>query len=367
MTDQATGHNADAEALAAGLLDWYDRHRRVLPWRAAPGVRSEPYHVWLSEIMLQQTTVAAVAGYFRNFIEHWPTVADLAAASLDDLLREWAGLGYYARARNLHKCARIVVGRHGGHFPQDEEELRRLPGIGTYTAAAIAAIAFDRPAAVMDGNVERVVARLFGVTDPLPPAKPRLLSLTGTLAPSGRPGDFAQAMMDLGATICTPRKPKCILCPWTASCTARSRGIAEELPAKLPKPKRPVRRGIAFWTVTPQGDILLRRRAERGLLGGMIEVPSSDWREAPAPDLDLVGIEAPVPAQWRLLPGLVRHTFTHFHLELTVAAGRVPRSDPTAGLWVPVDRLGDQALPTVMKKIVRHALAHAAGPAQDVA
>jgi len=360
MTDPAPGNNADAKALAAGLLDWYDRHRRVLPWRAAPGVRPDPYHVWLSEIMLQQTTVAAVADYFRDFIERWPSIADLAAAPLDDLLREWAGLGYYARARNLHKCARIVAGDHGGRFPPDETELRRLPGIGTYTAAAIAAIAFDRPAAVMDGNVERVVARLFGVTDPLPKAKPRLLSLTGTLAPGLRPGDFAQAMMDLGATICTPRKPKCTLCPWAASCAARIEGIAEDLPARLPRPKRPVRRGIAFWAVTPEGDILLRRRAERGLLGGMIEVPSSDWREAPAPDLDVVGKDAPVPAKWRLLPGQIRHTFTHFHLELAVAAGTVPRSDPSAGLWVPVDCLGDHALPTVMKKIVRHALAHAA-------
>ena len=359
MTDQTTWDNAEVSAMPAGLLDWYDRHRRVLPWRAPAGLRPDPYHVWLSEIMLQQTTVAAVAGYFRAFVERWPAIGDLAAAALDDVLREWAGLGYYARARNLHKCARIVVENHGGHFPDDERELRRLPGIGIYTAAAIAAIAFDRPAAVMDGNVERVVARLFGVTAPLPTVKPRLLSLTGTLTPADRPGDFAQAMMDLGATVCTPRKPKCTLCPWAASCIGRRSGIAEQLPVKLPKPKRPTRRGIAFWTTTHAGEILLRRRPDRGLLGGMIEVPSSGWRDAPAPGLDAVCDEAPIAAEWRLLPGLVRHTFTHFHLELAVAAGRVRRMEPAAGLWVPVDRLGDQALPTVMKKVVRHAMAHA--------
>ena len=360
MAKRETGSDSDAADRATTLLGWYDHHRRVLPWRAAPGVRADPYHVWLSEIMLQQTTVAAVAGYFRRFVALWPGVGDLAVAPLDDVLREWAGLGYYARARNLHKCACIVVDRHGGRFPDDEQTLRQLPGIGVYTAAAIAAIAFDRPAAVMDGNVERVVARLFGITQPLPSAKPRLLALTATLTPERRPGDFAQAMMDLGATVCTPRKPKCGLCPWSGGCIARQAGIAAELPARLPKPERPTRRGIAFWAVTPEGDILLRRRPERGLLGGMIEVPSSDWREAPAPRLDAVGGEAPVVAQWRMLPGLVRHTFTHFHLELAVAAGTVARSDPAAGLWVPVDRLGDQGLPTVMKKVVRHALAHAA-------
>ena len=360
MTEHGLANNDEAATLATGLLRWYDRHRRTLPWRAPPGARPDPYHVWLSEIMLQQTTVATVAGYFQRFLERWPNVADLAAAPLDDVLLEWAGLGYYARARNLHKCAVIVAGELDGRFPEDEEALRRLPGIGDYTAAAIAAIAFDRPAAVMDGNVERVVARLFCVTDALPPAKPRLRALTATLAPERRPGDFAQAMMDLGATICTPRKPKCILCPWTDACTARSRGVAEDLPAKQPKRARPTRRGIAFWAVTPAGDILLRRRPEKGLLGGMIEVPSTDWREAPAPALAAVNGEAPVSAQWRLLPGLVRHTFTHFHLELAVAAGQVPQSDPAAGLWIPVDRLGDQALPTVMKKVVRHAMAHAA-------
>ena len=360
MTDHGLGNNDEAAVLATGLLRWYDHHRRTLPWRAAPGVRPDPYHVWLSEIMLQQTTVAAVAGYFQRFLECWPTVADLAAAPLDDVLREWAGLGYYARARNLHKCAGIVAGTLGGRFPEEEAELRRLPGIGVYTAAAIAAIAFDRPAAVMDGNVERVMARMFCVTDPLPQAKPTLRDLTATLTPDRRPGDFAQAMMDLGATVCTPRRPKCILCPWTGACAARSQGVAEDLPAKLPKPERPTRRGIAFWAVTPAGDILLRKRPERGLLGGMIEVPSSEWREAPTPALDAVNGEAPVAAQWRLLPGLVRHTFTHFHLELAVAAGQAARPDEAAGLWVPVDRLGDQALPTVMKKVVRHALAHAA-------
>lgn len=349
----------DAALVGPALLAWYDRHRRVLPWRALPGERADPYRVWLSEIMLQQTTVAAVVGYFRNFMETWPTVHALAAADLDAVLRAWAGLGYYARARNLHACARMVVERHGGRFPNDESQLRQLPGVGTYTAAAIAAIAFDRPAVVVDGNVERVVARLFAVTQPLPQAKPALKVLAATLSPSRRSGDHAQAMMDLGATICTPRRPNCMICPLSGACLARRDGTAERLPAKTRKAVKPIRRAMAFWTLDPAGAVLLRRRPERGLLGGMMEVPTSAWREGEQPDLTGTEGEAPGPATWRMLPGLVRHTFTHFHFEIVVAAGTLADPEVADGIWVPLDRLGDHALPTVMRKIVRHALAHA--------
>ena len=351
----------NAKSAAADLLSWYDRHGRHLPWRARGGRRADPYHVWLSEIMLQQTTVATVGPYFRDFLDRWPSVHALAAADLDEVLTAWAGLGYYARARNLHRCAKTVSARFGGRFPDDEERLRQLPGIGDYTAAAIAAIAFDRPAAVLDGNVERVVARLFAVAEPLPGAKTRLKTLLKTLTPASRSGDFAQAMMDLGATICTPRSPRCILCPLQSRCEALRLGIAETLPAKQPKRERPTRRGVAFWVTDPSGAVLLRRRPESGLLGGMMEVPSSPWLEAPAgPQLaDVVG-QAPLAAAWRPLPGQVRHTFTHFHLELGLVAARVaaPPAD-VQGRWVAIDALGDVALPTVMKKIVRQALAHA--------
>lgn len=339
------------------LLAWYDRHRRRLPWRAYPGERPDPYRVWLSEIMLQQTTVAAVGPYFRRFVERWPTVQDLAAAELDAVLHVWQGLGYYARARNLHKCARVVATQHGGRFPDTEEALRGLPGVGRYTAAAIAAIAFGRRAVVMDGNVERVMARLFRVAEHLPAAKPRLYDLAGGLTPEDRAGDYAQAVMDLGATVCTPRSPKCMLCPWTVDCAGRD--IAESLPRKSEKPAKPLRRGVAFWLVRPDGAILLRRRPERGLLGGMMEIPSTDWRDGPAPIPDAAVAAAPLAAdRWEEAPGLVRHGFTHFDLELTVLAGQVTAdvAVPEGCLWCLLDALGDHALPTVMKKVVRHAL-----------
>jgi A/G-specific adenine glycosylase len=340
---------------AAALLAWYDRHRRRLPWRAGPGERPDPYRVWLSEIMLQQTTVATVGPYFTAFLERWPDVARLAAAPLDDVLHAWQGLGYYARARNLHRCAAAVARDHGGRFPDTEDALRALPGVGAYTAAAIAAIAFDRPAVVVDGNVERVVARLHAVDAPLPAAKPELRRLAAALTPDARPGDFAQAMMDLGATLCTPRAPRCVLCPLMAGCAARTRGIAEELPRRTAKPEKPTRRGVAFFAVDADGAVLLRRRDESGLLGGMIEVPSTEWRAATW-TIDEAVRAAPLPADWRALGGVVRHTFTHFHLELSVLAARVARSAELAGRWCPVDRLGEQALPTVMKKVIRHAL-----------
>ena len=348
----------DSHPLSDLLLAWYDRHRRRLPWRAEPGQRADPYHVWLSEIMLQQTTVATVGPYFRQFLDLWPRVSDLAAADLDEVLHAWQGLGYYARARNLHKGAQAVVARHGGVFPDSEEALLALPGIGTYTAAAIAAIAFDRPATPVDGNFERVFARLHAVETPLPQAKPLLRDLAARATPAQRPGDYAQAVMDLGATICVPRRPKCMACPWVDPCQARRLGIAEDLPRKTPKALKPTRHGIAFWAVTPQGAVLLRRRIESGLLGGMMEIPSSPWI-GETRDIGSVVDSAPVDANWRVLPGLVRHTFTHFHLELTVAAASVTARPVPDGIWVPLDRLGEHALPTVMKKIVRHALAQA--------
>jgi len=341
--------------LSRAILDWYDGHRRDLPWRARPGEAADPYAVWLSEIMLQQTTVATVGPYFRRFLARWPRVEDLAAADLDDVLREWQGLGYYARARNLHKCAVVVAKEHGGRFPETEEGLRILPGIGAYTAAAIAAIAFDLPAVVVDGNVERVMARLNAEDTPLPSAKPLLREYAARLTPGTRAGDYAQAVMDLGATVCTPRQPKCLLCPWNTACAARAEGIAETLPRRAARAQKPTRRGTAFW-LTRDGeegcDVLLRRRPEKGLLGGMMEVPSTPWSEdGPAKALD----HAPVSAEWRALDGVVKHTFTHFHLELTVLTATVRDARDVDGLWWPLDRLQEQALPTVMKKVVRHA------------
>ena len=259
------------------LLAWYDRHRRVLPWRAVPPERGDPYRVWLSEIMLQQTTVKAVAPYYARFLARWPDVRALAAAPLEEVLKTWAGLGYYARARNLHACARAVVERHGGEFPASEAALRALPGIGAYTAAAIAAIAFDAPASPVDGNVERVVARLFAVAEPLPGAKPELRRRARSLTPQRRAGDFAQAMMDLGATICTPKKPACALCPWNASCAARARGDAETFPRHTPKREGALRRGAAFVAHRADGFFLVRTRPAKGLLGGMTEVPTTEW------------------------------------------------------------------------------------------
>ena len=348
-------------AVSAPLLTWYDRHRRVLPWRALPGQVADPYKVWLSEIMLQQTTVAAVGPYFQRFLSRWPTVAALAASPLDDLLAAWAGLGYYARARNLHKCAGTIARDHGGTFPDTEDGLRQLPGIGPYTAGAIAAIAFDRKASAVDGNVERVVARLFAVTTPLPAAKPELRALTARLVPDARAGDFAQAMMDLGATICTPRKPACVLCPLNASCAARQQGIAADLPARAPKKPRPTRRSVAFWiereNVKGEIEVLLRRRPPKGLLGGMLEIPGSDWKhDAEAEDAATLA-QSPIRTKnWRLLPGIVRHGFTHFELETTVLTTRVGKSvkSPSDGIWLARAALDTAGLPTVMWKVVKH-------------
>ncbi len=360
-TDHAAAARVEAGAAradrAALLLAWYDRHRRNLPWRALSGERADPYRVWLSEIMLQQTTVATVGPYFERFLARWPDIGALAAAPLDDVLHAWQGLGYYARARNLHACAREVAARYGGRFPETEAALRELPGIGAYTAAAIAAIAFDQPAMPVDGNIERVVARLFLVRETLPGAKPELRRLAATLLPAARPGDFAQAAMDLGATVCTPAKPKCVLCPWRADCRARQAGIAETLPARKPKGAKPLRRGVAFWITRADGAALLRRRPAKGLLGGMMEVPSSEWRAA-SWTVAAARKAAPVAAEWQILSGVVRHSFTHFDLELRVLVGRVSARAGAAveGVWVAPAALHTQALPTVMKKIIAFAL-----------
>jgi A/G-specific adenine glycosylase len=352
----ATAPSQKAAPDPADLLRWYDRHRRVLPWRARKGERADPYRVWLSEIMLQQTTVKAVAPYYARFLARFPTVSELAAAPLDDVLKLWAGLGYYARARNLHACAKAVVAQHRGAFPDGEEGLRALPGIGAYTAAAIAAIAFDRPTSPVDGNIERVIARLFAVEEELPAAKPRIRALATSLTPLRRAGDFAQAMMDLGATICTPKNPACGLCPWMATCAARERGDQESFPRKAEKKTGVLRRGAAFVAVRADGFLLTRTRPEKGLLGGMTEVPGSEWsREF---DEGTALKHAPLRATWRRLPGMVTHTFTHFPLELIIYRAELPahRKPPAGTRWTPLAGLAGEALPNVMRKVVAHAL-----------
>ncbi|MEM0948465.1 MAG: A/G-specific adenine glycosylase [Pseudomonadota bacterium] len=334
---------------SAELLDWYDAHARVMPWRVGPldrqtGQRPDPYRVWLSEIMLQQTTVAAVRAYYLRFTERWPTVCDLAAADDAAVMAEWAGLGYYARARNLLKCARKVVADHDGVFPDAHDALLALPGIGPYTAAAISAIAFDRSETVVDGNVERVIARLHAVETPLPAAKRELTELAARLTPKERPGDYAQAVMDLGATICTPKSPACGLCPLIQRCAGRAAGIAPDLPRKTPKPPKPTRYGIAYIGQRTDGAWLLERRPDTGLLGGMLGWPGSDWSDAP-------GEDPPALGQWRDPGAEVRHTFTHFHLRLALRVAVLDQdSRPTAGQFVARHNFRPSDLPTVMRK-----------------
>ncbi|MEG6508768.1 A/G-specific adenine glycosylase [Methyloligella sp. 2.7D] len=354
----ALGENTKAE-IARLLLDWYEREGRSLPWRVPPGGgAADPYKVWLSEVMLQQTTVKAVLPRYGRFLARWPAVTDLAAAPIEDVLAEWAGLGYYARARNLHACAVRVAEDHGGVFPDTEEGLRALPGIGGYTSAAIAAIAFGRRASPIDGNIERVVARLFALETPLPKAKPEIKFLAESLTPDSRAGDFAQAMMDLGSGICTPKRPACGLCPLRGCCVGYAAGIAAELPYKAVKAERPTRRGTAFLLVREDGAVLLRTRPMRGLLGGMLEVPSTPWEEErpSAPE----GL-APADIAWRKLAGQVAHTFTHFHLELEVLYAEAPAdialsaaAEPERCRWVALRDLPDAALPSVMRKVIAH-------------
>ena len=351
--------------VAPALLRWYDRNARALPWRVGPaarraGERPDPYRVWLSEIMLQQTTVATVAPRYQAFLDRWPTVADMAAAPQEDILGQWAGLGYYARARNLHKCARAVVERHGGVFPDTEEELRALPGVGDYTAAAVAAIAFDRRAVVVDGNIERVVARLFAIDAPLPGAKPEIKARTGALWPRARSGDFAQALMDLGAAVCRPKAPMCLLCPISSACEAFRAGAAQDYPKKAPKKPKPSRRGAVYALLNGKGEMLFERRPEKGMLGGMLGLPGTPWADknaeaaADACSGRAPCAHAPAGADWRRA-GAVEHVFTHFRLVLEVYAGLAPKGfRRRAGQeWIAPR---EAKLPTVMKKAVAAAL-----------
>ncbi len=342
----------DEGVSAATLLEWYDLHGRDLPWRVK-GALADPYRVWLSEVMLQQTTVAAVKAYYARFTHLWPDVHALAAAEDEAVMAEWAGLGYYARARNLLACARAVVARHDGRFPANLEALRALPGIGPYTAAAVASIAFGLPEVVVDGNVERVMSRVFAIQDPLPDSKPLLTEAAASLTPSVRAGDYAQAVMDLGATICTPRSPACGICPWVQGCQARAQGIAAELPRKKAKPEKPTRQGVVWIGHRTDGAILLERREGRGLLGGTLGFPGTGWDGSDAP--------APAEADWQAA-GEVRHTFTHFHLDLTVLCAALPQdTQPSRGEFHGPNAFSPQDLPTLMRKAHDAALRHQGG------
>ncbi|WP_415504566.1 A/G-specific adenine glycosylase [Acetobacter sp.] len=347
------------------LLAWYDHNRRTLPWRALPGETADPYHVWISEIMLQQTTVTAVIPYYHNFLKRFSDIAALARAPLDEVLQAWSGLGYYSRARNLHRCAEEVV-RLGG-FPRDVTGLLALPGIGAYTAAAIAAIAFGVPVVPVDGNVERISARIFAVQEPMPGARKQLaakaVTLNGGFEAHKRPSDFAQALFDLGATLCVPRSPACVLCPWQKSCKARKLGIQAELPKKSPKAERPTRHGVHFLLMDDAGQMLVRRRPPQGLLGGTIELPGPEWREKPW-STDEVEVVAPfadrasggllVP-QWTSV-GTVKHVFTHFTLLIDVYAARVrslPNPREEEGFPVALEKVDGLALSSLMRKCVK--------------
>jgi len=340
------------KALEEELLAWYDASQRVLPWRAVPGYSPNPYHVWLSEIMLQQTTVATVKDYFSRFVTRWPVIDSLAKATLDDVFHNWQGLGYYSRARNLHNCAQTLMRDFKGIIPHDGKVLQTLPGIGPYTAAAIAAIAYDQPVVPVDGNVVRVFARLFALETPLPDLKKEVYTIAGQIAPSHRSGDFAQSLMDLGATVCRPRNPLCGACPLQESCKGYRQGVAAQLPRPAVKGIKPRRYGVAFWVENDEEEILLEKRPDKGLLAGLIGLPTTPWRETPW--LESEGLKAEdltdVKA-WEYLPGNVRHTFTHFHLELRIAKGR--SNAPQNGLWSSLENLKSHALPALMKKVIR--------------
>lgn len=347
----------------ARILAWYDHNARILPWRKPPGEFADAYHVWLSEIMLQQTTVVTVRPYYEKFLTNWPSVKDLAAAPLDEVLSAWAGLGYYARARNLHKCAKMVCEDFGGHFPDEEEILLMLPGVGAYTAAAIASIAFGKAAVVVDGNIERIVSRVFRLQEALPKARPALKELAATVSPKKRAGDFAQAMMDIGATICTPKKPKCPDCPVSSHCAAFAAEDPEAFPKKAPKKAKPTKRAVVLWIENDAGEILLQRREEKGLLGGMMEFPSSPWNEAETTPDDLLQLidRFGIVRSGAFIPsmGLVKHTFTHFHLELTPSVIKLePEEQVMANdiYWMKPDEFAKIALPTLMKKVAEKVL-----------
>ena len=342
------------------LLDWYDQHAREMPWRIAPsdyaqGVRQNPYKVWLSEIMLQQTQVITVRDYFLKFISHWPTVHDLAEATLEDVLKAWAGLGYYSRARNLKKCAEQLVSDFGGQFPQNKQELIKLPGIGDYTSSAIAAIAFDEAVPVIDGNIERVMTRMFRLETPVPKVKKPIAELLVEHLDHDRPGEFAQAMMDLGATICSPKSPKCSICPVSRWCGSFGKNDVERFPVKKPKKKKPVRKGAAFVIFNRANNIWLCKRPMKGLLAGMTQVPTTDWNSTQDGE---TGFEAaPTKTDWHFA-GTAKHTFTHFHLELEVWTGAIDDTPPIDGWWCDQQSLKDQALPNVMNKVIDRALAN---------
>jgi len=340
--------------IAAPLLNWYDSFYRVLPWRSCPGSYSDPYHVWLSEVMLQQTTVPTVGPYFQAFISRWPTIQELAAASLDDVLHGWQGLGYYARGRNLHKCAQTIVNEFKGEFPRSREELLKLPGIGPYTAAAIAAIAFNQSEAVVDGNIERILCRLYNLKRPLPEIKKEIWALAAPLTPKERPGDYAQGLMDLGAMVCTPQNPKCEMCPISGACKAFEQGTQASLPVKAEKSLKPTRYAYAFFGLNARGEVLLQKRPPKGLLGGMMEIPTTPWSEKQASSLEISNSYAPFEANWIELKGQVKHTFTHFHFIVRVCIGRT--LEEKEATWCPLENLSDYALPTLMKKIVHHAV-----------
>lgn len=341
--------------ISRSLLRWYDKYRRRLPWRAEPGHPIDPYRVWLSEVMLQQTTVATVVSYYTDFLRRWPTVDALAKAPREDVLAAWAGLGYYSRARNLHACARRVCDELGGNFPDTEDGLRTLSGIGPYTAAAIAAIAFNRPANVVDGNVERVISRLFCVDEPLPKAKATLKELAAPLVPSQRPGDYAQALMDLGATICTPRLAHCAECPLAQTCLAHARKQETLYPKRAEKKARPTRYAYAFVLKNKEGQVWLRHRPEKGLLAGMLEVPTCSWADTACDFMaayqELKVKHLPPPSAWYIHDGIVRHVFTHFTLEIQIATAECGKSAPV-GLWLTPAQAEKQALPTLMRKIL---------------
>jgi A/G-specific adenine glycosylase len=366
MVAGAAGARQVATATPAWLIErllaWYDAHRRKLPWRAAAGEAASAYAVLLSEVMLQQTTVATVKARFRPFLTRFPSFDALAAADESEVLHAWQGLGYYRRARALHACARVLVERHGGELPSDAETLRGLPGIGPYTASALRAIVHGAPSVPVDGNVLRVMARLHGIETPLPRAAARLRELAGRLASTHRAGHVAQALMDLGATVCRPRRPACLVCPWQQVCQARLAGRAEQLPRRQPKRARPLRRGLAFRLARTDGAILFRRRSPGGLLGGLHELPSSPWQEGPL-EVERALCHAPSKTDWRLHPTPVRHGFTHFVLELALAEATieddVALDDGSEGIWCRPAELDRLALPSVMWKLLR--LARPAG------
>jgi A/G-specific adenine glycosylase len=338
--------------IALRVLAWWDVHRRDLPWRAAPGETPDPYRVWLSEVLLQQTTATAAAPYFLRFVARWPRVEALAAASLDEVMSAFAGLGYYSRARNLHACAREVA-RRGGSFPSTEAELRALPGLGAYTAAAVAAIAFDAKAAPVDGNIARILARLHAVEKPVAQARRALAEAAAALTPANRPGDFAQALMDIGALICRPRNPGCAACPLLAACAAARTGQPEAYPRRAIAKARPTRLGAAFFARRDDGAILVRRRPPKGLLGGTLELPGGPWTA----EADIGPAEAPFPASWRRLPGVVEQVFTHFTLRLTLYAAELGSAPPGADghIWLAPEMVVSAGFSSVMLKAIMHA------------